>query len=333
MSPKVSVVVRTKDRPLLLERALRSVLGQDMTDFELVVVNDRGDLDQVKRLLGQLDADADPRVKLVDNGGDPGRAGALDTGVTHATGTYFAIHDDDDSWHPSFLAKTCEHLDAHPDDAAVATHTDVVHEVIDGATITELARDPLARDTDVASFVETLWANYIPPIAMVLRRSVFDSIGRFDPDLPVLEDWEFNLRLMSRHTVGFVGGESLAYWHQRESSIGADGNSVVVDARDHEMFNLLIRDDYLRKSLVDGSGLGPLAAAAMMIRRVDLHVERVDRRVEHVGQRIEETTVAQREQLSELSQVMSLEIGRLRGEVLALRELLVESTKGSGSTA
>lgn len=319
MSPKASVVVRTKDRPLLLERALRSVLGQTMPDFELIVVNDGGDPAPVQRLIDELGGDAEPRVTVVDNGGDPGRAGALETGVNHATGTYFAIHDDDDAWHPEFLAQTCAYLDEHPEDAAVATHTEVVNETISNGAITETSRQMLAQHIDVASFVETLWANYIPPIAMILRRSVFDSIGRFDPTLPVLEDWEFNLRLMSRYTVGFVGGEALAYWHQRESSTGADGNSVVVDARDHEMFNLLIRDDYLRRSLSEGGSLGPLAAAAMMIRRVDLHVQ--------------EAAKAQRDQLSELSQIMSIEIGRLRGEVLALRESLVDRKKKSGSSS
>ena len=319
MSSQVSVVVRTKDRVVLLERALKSVLAQTMSDLELIVVNDGGDAAAVRGLVDRLGAGADPRVVVIDNEGVPGRSGALDAGVSRATGTYFAIHDDDDAWHPDFLARTCSHLDAHPEDAAVATHTDVVREhVVDGA-VTELSREMLAHDVDVASFVETLWANYIPPIAMVLRRAVFGTIGPFDPSLPVLEDWEFNLRLMSRHTVGFVGGESLAYWHQREDAVGADGNSVIADARDHEMFDLLIRDDYLRKTVASGGDLGPLVAAAMMIRRVD--------------RRTQDAMNGHRDHISQLSRTVSLEIGRLRGEVMALRESIADDRKNAGKKA
>lgn len=329
MSAKVSIVVRTKDRPLLLERALGSVLAQTMTDLEAIVVNDGGDGVVVRELVQRLTGGSDARIAVVDNDGRPGRAGALDAGVERATGTYFAIHDDDDAWHPEFLARTCAHLDEHPDDAAVATHTDVVFEEIADGAVTETSRVVLAPDVDVASFVETLWANYIPPIAMLLRRDLFDTIGPFDPDLPVLEDWEFNLRMMSRHTVGFVTGESLAYWHQRQSSTGADGNSVVADARDHEMFNLLIRDDYLRSSIAQGNPLGPLMAAAMMIRRVD---QKADAAWAQFSTVYDEMTRGQRDHLSLVSQNLSLEIGRLRGEVKALRESISRDAKRAGKS-
>jgi len=319
MAATISVIMRTKDRPLLLARALRSVLAQTASDFELVVVNDGGDAAVLRKLMSDIGVAEDPRVEVIDNGAEPGRAGALDAGVDRAGGRYFAIHDDDDAWHPEFIERTCAYLDDHPTDAAVATHTEVVFEEITDGVVAEVSRDLLAPEIDVASLVETLWANYIPPIAMVLRRDVVDALGRFRPELPVLEDWEFNLRLLSQYTVGFIAGEPLAYWHQRKTSTGADGNSVIADARDHAMYNLLIRDDYLRRGLAGGESLGPLMAAAMMIRRID---RKADEARAHHQKVIDMWGHAHQDQISALSQMMSLEIGRLRGEVLALRELV-----------
>jgi hypothetical protein len=51
MRSVVPVVVRTKDRPLLLERVMRSVLTQTVQDFEIIVINDGGDSDAVPRPL------------------------------------------------------------------------------------------------------------------------------------------------------------------------------------------------------------------------------------------------------------------------------------------
>ena len=42
VNPLVSVIVRTKDRPTLLKRALQSIAGQTYRPIEVVVVNDGG---------------------------------------------------------------------------------------------------------------------------------------------------------------------------------------------------------------------------------------------------------------------------------------------------
>lgn len=41
--PKVAVITRTKDRGILLERAIKSVHKQTMMDFIHVIINDAGD--------------------------------------------------------------------------------------------------------------------------------------------------------------------------------------------------------------------------------------------------------------------------------------------------
>ena len=49
--PRVAVIVRTKDRSLLLSRALDDILNQTMEDWELVVVNDGGSARPVDELV------------------------------------------------------------------------------------------------------------------------------------------------------------------------------------------------------------------------------------------------------------------------------------------
>jgi glycosyltransferase involved in cell wall biosynthesis len=253
----------------MLERALRSIAGQTFEDFVLVVVNDSSSRGPVDDMLLSFDEDLRDRVVVLHNDKPEGRWGAMDRAIKAVESDYFILHDDDDSWHPSFLERTVSYLDGHPEDAAVAARTELIFERVDGDTITELRRQVLATGLNTVSFVETLKQNYVPPIALLIRRSVFTEIGTFDNTLPVLADWDFTLRLISRYTVGFVDGEPLAYWHHRESSIGDEGNSVVADAINHQRFNLRIRDSYLRDSVTEPKDLGPLLLSAELFRQLD----------------------------------------------------------------
>jgi hypothetical protein len=193
----------------------------------------------------------------------------MDTAIAAVETDYFILHDDDDTWHPEFLERTVRHLDATPDDFAVGTRTELIFEEVRDDSIVELRRQILAADLSTVSFLEMLKQNYVPPIALLLRRSVFAQIGTFDNSLPVLADWDFTLRLVSRFTVGFIDGEPLAYWHHREFSVGDEGNSVVADALNHQQYNLRIRDKFLRQSLENGENLGPMLLVAELFRELD----------------------------------------------------------------
>ena len=47
----VAIITRTKDRPLLLRRAVESVLGQTHADWVHVIVNDGGDPAAVEQVV------------------------------------------------------------------------------------------------------------------------------------------------------------------------------------------------------------------------------------------------------------------------------------------
>ena len=273
MNAKVSIVTRTKNRPVLLERAIKSVLGQTMRDFALVIVNDSPDRAPVEALIKKYEAEAAGRIIFVQNEASSGRWGALNAGIDAAVAEYFILHDDDDAWHPDFLLKTTEYLDAHPEEGGVGTRTELVYEEIKNNTVIELRREPYATHYHEMSFVETLRMNYVPPIALLLRRSTFDVIGRFSTELPVLGDWEFNLRLLSKYTVGFLDNDTLAYWHHRENSTGDEGNSVIAELHRHQQINLAIRDNFIRKGIEAGDQLGPMLLTAEFVRQLDVKAD------------------------------------------------------------
>ncbi len=99
--PQVSVVIPTRERAALVERAVRSVLAQTFDEFEIVVVIDGPD-PETKEALQQL---GDKRLRIVHLAEKVGGSEARNIGVRFARGKWIALLDDDDEWFPEKLAK------------------------------------------------------------------------------------------------------------------------------------------------------------------------------------------------------------------------------------
>src|SRR6266550_2396700 len=86
--PSVSAVVATRERPILLRRAVRSILFQRYEGrLECVVVFDRSEPED----LGDLVPDDDRRsLVVIRNDRTPGLAGARNSGAEAATGDLLA---------------------------------------------------------------------------------------------------------------------------------------------------------------------------------------------------------------------------------------------------
>ncbi|WP_462322967.1 glycosyltransferase family 2 protein, partial [Halochromatium sp.] len=76
-TPLVSVIIASKDRQQLLQRAIESVLGQSINDLEIVVVDDGSKVPV--RYSG-----SDPRVRVIRNENSQGLSAARTTGFRAA---------------------------------------------------------------------------------------------------------------------------------------------------------------------------------------------------------------------------------------------------------
>ena len=188
-SPRVSVIIPTLQRPVLLKRALESVFCQTLQDLEVLVVVDGPDPETVA-LLQTLH---DPRLRVFVNACSLTAAGARNVGLDNARGDWIAFLDDDDEWSAEKLAKQLAYgADRGP------------------ALITCLSRIV----TPTASFVrpQVVYDNILPIDEYLFdRRSPFTDCGfiqtstyllpralcgelRFRSDNPH-DDWDFLLRL------------------------------------------------------------------------------------------------------------------------------------------
>lgn len=113
----VTVALAVLNGGTVLEYAVRSVLNQTWTDWELLLLDDGSTDDAIERLpnLG------DPRIIVVRDGCNRGLSTRLNQAVGMARGKYLARMDHDDICHPERFARQIDFLETHPGVDLLAT--------------------------------------------------------------------------------------------------------------------------------------------------------------------------------------------------------------------
>jgi len=301
--PRISVIVRTRDRPRLLAEALASLAEGEYRRAEVVLVNDGG-------VGGETPAVPDgfplPVVR-VDLAQNRGRAGAAEAGVAAATGEFVAFLDDDDLAAPEHLSTLAGMVSAA--DVRVA-YTDAavgVYELDGDGWVCRERRLPYSRDFDPDLL---LLDNYIPFNTLLIARPLFAAAGPFDASLPFFEDWDFLIRLAALAPFHHLARVTCEYRHFR------GGGHHVFGERPRERADFLeVKSRVLAKH---AARLRPdvLARAADTLR-AELVNEREDRFAaqSHLGSLREEHQALAQERLR-----LEERYHALNGEAAALRE-------------
>lgn len=270
VSAKVAIITRTKDRPLLLERAIKSVHNQSMKDFVHVIINDAGDKAVVDSLVEKHKKLIEGRVKVIHNNESHGMEAASNKAINSVDSTFIAIHDDDDTWHKDFLRRTTGHLESS-EAKGVVVATDRVEEVIEGDSVRTLSTSRYFPELHAISLYRQCLDNQMTPITFLYRREVFKSIGMYDEALFVAGDWDFGIRFLQEYEVDFLGSYgALAYYHHRPTSVGVDANSVFDKKQLFETTLTRLRNKYLREDIKNGrAGIGYLLSTAHSAREAE----------------------------------------------------------------
>ncbi|OLN26219.1 Glycosyl transferase-like protein [Desulfovibrio sp. DV] len=273
---RVVVVTRTANRSSLLARACQSVLAQSYRHWQLVVVNDGGNAREVEEVLGRYRPVFGQRLRILHQPVSQGRAAAANLGLAAADGEFVALLDDDDTWHPQFLAHLVGFLNdaASADLAGAACHARIVSERMeDGRAVFETECD--AYPAMQAVRLDRIMAeNPIPSCALLFRKAALEVVGPFNEALTLLEDWELLLRLLAVADIGVVPAP-LAFSHRRTNLAGTPYANARGDWRGQRE-DARLRNALLRRMIADpaaaatvGLGLGLGQSLAEMAQAMD----------------------------------------------------------------
>lgn len=189
---KVSVIIPTYNRDAMLKEAVDSVLAQDYRDFELIVVDD-GSTDSTPKILTTYHNDV-----TVIRRNNLGVSSARNAGIKAASGQFIAFLDSDDLWMPQKLSKQIDFFNANP--GALICQTEEIW-------IRNSVRvNPKKRHKKVSGMIfnPSLELCLVSPSAVMIKRSLFETVGLFDESLPACEDYDLWLRISCRYPIHLI---------------------------------------------------------------------------------------------------------------------------------
>jgi glycosyltransferase involved in cell wall biosynthesis len=190
-APRVSVLLPCRNSGRTLEVALRSMLAQTFTDFELLLLDD-GSTDESAAIVLHFN---DIRIRVFSDGMHRGLTWRLNQGVSCARGQYIARMDADDVSFPRRLEMQVAYLDQHPQIDLVGCRAVVFR---DSGNVVGLL--PFAPDH--ATLCARPWRNIpLPHPTWMGRRQWFCAHAYRLPEVWLAEDQELLLRasLTSRY--------------------------------------------------------------------------------------------------------------------------------------
>jgi glycosyltransferase involved in cell wall biosynthesis len=211
--PLVSILVPAFNAEETLSDTLRSALASSYPKLELILVDD-GSTDATVRI-AEAFANEDQRVRLLrQNHG--GVSAALNFGLDHVRGDLVARLDSDDLWHPTKLEKQVTLMVADP--AIALVYTFVRYIDASGRVVRDAAPQELAR----RALCQCLYDGIVGGgSSAVFRRSVLDTVERYDERLSVWEDLLLHLHVAAAGEIAFVP-EYLTGYRLRGKSSSAD---------------------------------------------------------------------------------------------------------------
>ena len=235
-TPLVSIVLPTKNRAQFLRRAVKSVLAQTYTEFELIIVDDNS-TDATVEVVRSFD---DERIHYMRQTISKGPGAARNAGCAVAEGEYIAFLDDDDQFAPNKLDVQVEVF--RQTTASIAVVISDVEVQRDGKVV-----EFYPYDGEIGSiFLHVLAGHWFPLNATLLIRH---QLPQFDEHLLCLEDIDFHLKVLQKSKAAYTG-LTVAQYNIDQKRNRLSQNRINM----HRSFEILLEryfndpDDYLLAS-------------------------------------------------------------------------------------
>ncbi len=215
-APRFSIVTPVHETPADVLRAmLRSVRRQRFADWELCLVDDRSEQRHVGEILAEAER-GDERIRVSRREENGGIVAASNDALAMARGEFVALLDHDDMLHPDALELVDNALRANPE-------ADYAYSDEDKLDAGGHHTGPFFKpDWSPERFRTQMYTCHLS----VLRRSLVEQVGGFDPDFEGSQDWDLILKVTERARDVVHVPRVLYHWRMLETSAAGRGEAA-----------------------------------------------------------------------------------------------------------
>lgn len=208
-SPRFSIVTPIFETPAgVLAAMLDSVRTQTFGDWELCLVDDASVQPHVRELAAAAERE-DSRIRLRLREQNGGIVAASNEALAMASGEFVALLDHDDELHPDALAAMSGALAANPEADYAYSDEDKIDDA--GSHVGPFFKP----DWSPERFRTQMYTCHLS----VLRRSLVEEVGGFDPEFEGSQDWDLILRVTERARAVVHVPRVLYHWRMIETSV------------------------------------------------------------------------------------------------------------------
>lgn len=199
----LSIIIPLYNKEKTIYSTIKSVLQQDILNFEIVVVDD-GSKDNSFSVVKSID---DNRVKLFQkpNGGV---SSARNFGISKASGEWIMFFDADDVMEAHALKHFVMAIQKNPDVYVFLSNFTIVDENQKVEMYSHIRQSFMVKNP-----IKSIWYReiYSRPGNTIFHKSVLKLQGGYDEDLSYNEDYEFSLRILSFRKAMYLPFCSMSY--------------------------------------------------------------------------------------------------------------------------
>lgn len=216
----VSVIIPTYNREKTIKRSIDSVLAQDYTHIEVIIVDDCSD-DDTKNIVKGI---KDERVRYIKLDNNSGACVARNVGIENARGEYLAFHDSDDVWIEAKLSKQLRALLMHG--------ADICSCQIDKHHLNDTKPAFIFPNINASGYIshDKLCSRSYVGTQTILAKNIVCHNNKFDPNIKKGQDFEWVIRASMKYSV-YMLKDILVHQYIQDNSISLGGIIKTLESR------------------------------------------------------------------------------------------------------
>jgi len=210
-----TVIIPLYNKEKYIENAIKSVLNQTFTDFELVIIDDFSS-DKSATIAATFESE---KVQLIYHEKNCGLSASRNTGIKKANSNYITFLDADDLWKPTFLESIFQLIQNFPEARIFATN----YEEVWDAVIKNPCNGSEILPKDFTGYINFFKINIKQGIynhgSVCFHKEVFEKVGFYNEKINFSEDLDFNIRANYNFKLAYTNSVQMRYFMQTENQL------------------------------------------------------------------------------------------------------------------
>jgi glycosyltransferase involved in cell wall biosynthesis len=213
--PFFTVIIPLYNKEKYIENAIKSILNQTFTNYELLIVNDCS-TDKSVKIASEFLSE---KVKIIHHEKNSGLAATRNTGIKKATSNYVTFLDADDLWKPHFLEKIFHLVQNFPEARIFATN----YEEIWDKTIKKPYNGSENLIENFTGYINFFKINLKQGIynhgSVCLHKEVYEKVGLYNENIQLSQDLDFNIRANFHYKLAYDNSVQMSYFMQTDNQL------------------------------------------------------------------------------------------------------------------